>query len=523
MKKPNFNHAPLWVTQTVAVVTLLFSGSSAISQNGPALAHKFIAGGTGVKSLDGYVLRVTKDDRIILGGNVELPKSERYNGSRWRGCADATGKVLWATNFPVGTDGPRSRLETDGDRIWASIMTKGGLFQLAKFETPSLQKNTSMQMTFETTSLAFVSMHSETDRDFDLQTSIVQTIGNSIRVALFSRDLRLVIDKLYSIPSDGGTPFNADAGSFTRLPDRTGYYIFLRYVVPDESKPVGRIGVIRLDNAGAIKWASGYILDFSDTGIEPQVADDGSILITPVLNYNSRRGHLVKIGSDGAVNWAIVTEGIGISLPDHNHPSEPYRFSEPYLLACGGQTGSKGQPTSTILGINYQTGRIEHQLKFGPNTPGVIVFRAKDTKSFYVYLLDMSNSFRSIYHCALLRFDFDFNLLAARRFPKGEPDFAPVHILSSGARLVSFNHPKERMLIAQTVSDNLEGANRCGLWEKEAFSFMPSNFQARPVIVPTAPLSGISVSEAHSKTSEAEMKLMPLQLNNIACETQERP
>jgi hypothetical protein len=507
---------------SVSMAVLGLAAASALAQKQTSdFAYKYVAADSDVTALEGWAIKTAASrGRIIFGGTMELRKNKPYSGPRWRACSDENGKIEWAARLPEDIQASDSRVETNGDEIWASAIAKSGVFQLARFEAKSLQKEASAQLTFDPTSLAFVAMHSATDHDFDLQTSIVQTVGRSIRVALFSRDLHLVLDKIYSIPADAiAEKFDASAGSFTRIPDRSGYHIFLRYELPSESKPPGRIGIIRLDNAGAVKWANTYSLEFSDSGIEPQVADDGSILVTPVVDASAPQGHVVKIGSDGSVNWGITIKGVSINLGDNNHPTVPYHFSEPLLLAHGMQMDTRARLSQWLFGINYQTGKIERQMGFHDPSPGAFVFMEKGPKSFYVSAMNVTNNLKEECSCSLLQFDYDFNLRAARHIRKGAPVFTPFRLLPSGKGLLSFPYRKERTFFAEAVDENLEGVDACQLVDKATFTSIKSNYVARSIPVPNTPLSGIIVSDAKSTTGQAEFILLPLDLKSVACAT----
>lgn len=513
-----------FLSVSMAVLGLAVAARAFADGQTSGFACKYMATDNDVTVLEGWAIKIAASrGRIIFGGTMELRKNKSFSGPRWRACSDENGKIEWAARMPEDIQASDSRVETNGDEIWASAIAKSGVFQLARFETKSLRREASAQLTFEPTSLAFVAMHSATDRDFDLQTSIIQTVDHSIRVALFSRDLHLALDKIYSIPADGiAEKFDASAGSFTRIPDRSGYYIFLRYELPSKSKPPGRIGIIRLDNAGAVNWANTYGLEFSDTGIEPQVADDGSILVTPVVDASAQQGHLVKIGSDGSVKWGITIEGISIDLRDNNHPTVPYHFSEPRLLAHGMQMDARAKLSQWLFGINYETGKIERQLGFRDPSPGAFVFMERGPKCFYLSSMNVVNILRQETSCALLRFDYDFKLLSARHIRKGAPVFPPFCLLPSGKGLLSFPYGKDRTFYAQVVNEHLEGTDACQLVEKATFTSIASNYEVRRISVPTAPLSGITVSDANSEIGKADLALFPFGLKSAACEAPPR-
>lgn len=180
----------------IATAILLLSVQSAVPQNGqPEVAHKYIAIGKEIKSLHGSGQRsALKGDRIILGGDVTLPTSKPYQGEAWIACTGPDGHSLWSARAQEQPDRVSLfPLTTDGDSIWNGGLLKSGIFRLAKFDARSLRKQASVQIAFEptTNSAPYIQLHSETEPEFDLQVSVVQAVGDSVRVALFSSDLAL--------------------------------------------------------------------------------------------------------------------------------------------------------------------------------------------------------------------------------------------------------------------------------------------------------------------------------------------
>lgn len=509
---------------TVAAL-LLLSVASAISQdNKKDLASKFVAVGRETKSLSGYAQKRTKDGRIIIGGDVILPTSKPYEGVAWQACVNSEGRVLWSARAEEQRDAASLFLLTsDGDSIWQTGVFKNGVFRAAKFEAQSLRREASVEMAFEpiTTPGGYVAFQSETDPEFDLQVSMVQSLRDSIHVALFSRDLRLILDKLYSIPlgSTSETSKALAGGYVTRLPDKSGYYLFLRNPVRADAKSSPGIGVVRLDNNGMVKWANSYVIGLPEFEAGPHVAADGSILIQ--LGENLLRGTrswLIRIGPDGTANWGVTIEGEGltVAVTDFNFSSFPYRFTEPYLFANGVQVvGSKA--FSTLFAIDYGTGRIEKQVKFGPKFPGVFGFIEKTSDSLYVSFLNSIMRDPRAADVALLRFDFDLNLRAARSIRNGEPHFPILDALSTGKLLFSYSYNARKTLITETVDENFNGTSSCEVLQKADFSFTKSNFEAKPINVATTPLPPIKVVDGTRKTSEADMALVPFEITGAAC------
>jgi hypothetical protein len=278
--------------------------------------------------------------------------------------------------------------------------------------------------------------------------------------------------------------------------------------------------MLRLDNSGAVKWANTYAIGYSDFETEPRVADDGSILIHFVTIPDFANKPLIKIGPNGITNWAMSIEGASASLADFNVGSLPYRFIEPYLFVTGGRLAST-KLFSFVFAINYQTGKIEKQVKF--TSPGGIGFIEKTANSLYVSLLNQAMqamSARLVCQAALLRFDFDLNLRAARSIRNAEPHWPIVQALPSGKLLFSYSYNARKTLVAETVNDNFESTNSCDVLQKADFSVTKSNFEARSISVVTTPLPPITVSDANSKTSEADLAPVPLDLKAVPCKAQ---
>ena len=386
-------------------------------------------------------------------------------------------------------------------------MLKSGLFQLGKFDAHSLRREASLQMAFEpTAAVPYVQFHSETDRDSDLQASVVQTRGNLFRVAIFSRELKVVFDKVYSIPlgSDSAKSEPSAGGHLARLPDHSGYYLFLTKVFASEDKTRSRIAILRLDQNGAVKWANTYLLHFPDPEVQPRVTPDGSILIAPMCPTTPNRV-LMKIGTDGNVSWCIWFDELTPNLFDlQGELPMPYRFTEPSLLVNSSQIGSRGQVYCVLSKINYQTGKIENQIKFGANTPGVGGFTEKRADSFYLGFMNSTVSLHPVCHCVLLRVDFDFNLLAARKVLNGHPTWPSFRLLPSGKGLVSYDYPEKRTLVAEMVDGTLEGSNSCQFLEKDTFTLTKTNFGAHPADVAVSPLTPITVSSQRARSHKEE-------------------
>jgi hypothetical protein len=505
------------------VASLLLSAGVAFAQNNPVLAYRFVAQGKEIKTLHGDVARTTADGRIILEGDVDIPGKHQLPDIAWLACVSPDGHLLWSARAPAEPEAASLfPLTTDGDSIWAGGLRKDGIFRFAKFEAQSLHKENSVQLVFApaTYSSPCLQLHSERDADFDLQVSLVQPNGNSIRVALVSRDLRLRFDKRYTfgfIRED--KPGNALAGAYLiRLADRSGFYFCLQHPLPGEGASSAGVGVIRLDNSGVIKWANRYAIGFSQFEAHPYMTTDGALIVGFLTAPNGKDSMLIKIAPDGAVKWAQSFPGLGaVSVANASFGSTAYRFIQPHLFATAGQVVST-KLFSILLALNYTTGEIEKQVKL--NSPGGAFYTEKTNDSLYVTLLNPALSLRpGSSQAALLRFDFDLNLRAARSIRNAEPHWPLLHALSSGKLLFSYSYHAAKTSVVETVDENLDGANACGLLEKVNLPVAKTNFEARPIKVEAMPLPSIKISDANAKMSEAEMRLVPFELVSVACDT----
>ncbi len=517
---------PLSLPIRIAIGSALIANSAFCQSKEATFACKYVGEGNEIRILSGslnalVVASNPSGNRILFGGNVELPTSKRYQGVSWKACAGLDGQLLWAVR---SSEQPEAAslfpLATDGDWIWTGGMLKNGIFRLAKFEARTLRREASLQMAFEPTAPApYIHFHSGTEQDSDLRVSVVQTLGGSFRVAIFSRDPKLVLDRVYSIPlaSDRAKSEASAGGSLARLPDHSGYYLFLTKVLASEDKTRSRIAILRLDNNGAVKWANTYLLHFPDPEVDPRVTPDGSILIAPMCPTTPNRA-LMKIRPDGNVNWSIWFDELTPNLNDFQGSSTPYRFTEPWLLTNSTQLGSRGLVYCVVSKIDYQTGKIENQIKFGANTPGVGGFLEKRADSFYLGFMNSTLSLHPVCHCALLRLDYDLNLLAARKVLNGHPSWPSFRLLPSGGGLVSYDYPEKRTLVAEMVDETLESANACQFLDKDTFALTKTHFGAHPADVTVSPLTPITVSEPKSKvTPGGEIALVPLGLKSISC------
>jgi hypothetical protein len=521
MKKPPSDHAPFCGVEIAAIVALLLSVNSALCQGQSDFAHRFIAQGKEIKSLDGAAYRATADGRIILGGDVDIPTSHQLPGVAWMACLRPDGQLDWSVRAPEEPEAASLfPLATDGDSIWAGGLRKDGLFRFGRFEAKSLRKEASIRLAFapEKYSSPCLQLHSATDTDFDLQVSLVQPAGNSIRVALLSRDLRVLFDKIYTFSSVRNDKHFGEAGNayLIRLPDRSGYYLCLRHPISAEGHTNPGVGILRLDTSGAIKWANTYPIGYSEFEVEPHMASDGAILVSFTTIPNSKDSLVLKIAPDGTINWAQRFPGLpAVSVANASFGSTPYRFIEPYLYATAGQLAST-KLYSILLALNYRTGQIDKQVKL--TSPGGALYTEKTNDSLYATLLNMNYAGGRVgSQAALLRFDFDLNLRAARSIRNAEPHWPILHALASGKLLSSYSYHDRKTLVVETVNENLDRTNSCEVLQKVNLSATKSNFEARPIKVETTPLASITVSDVNSQTGEADMALVPFELTVTAC------
>ena len=539
---------------TFAAISLSWVHSASSQSEQPAVAHKYIATDKEIKTLHGNAYCTTANGRIILEGDVDLPASHQLPGVSlagsqsktshnrrhalelfrrtaslsqplaWMACIQPDGQLDWSVRAPDEPDAASLfPIRTDGDSIWTGGLRKDGIFRFAKFEAKTLHKENSVQLIFAPPahSSPCLQLHSETDPEFDLQISLVQPAGNSIRVALLSRDLRLVFDRVYTFSSAKNNKTFAEPGNayLIRLPDRNGYYLCLRHPISADEHSGPGIGIIRLDNSGMLKWANTYAIGSSEFEVEPHMATDGAILVQFLTAPNGKDSLMLKVAPDGTVNWAQSFPGLqGLGIANASFGWVPYRFTEPHLFATASQLVS-AKLFSFLLALNYATGEIEKQIRF--TSPGGAFYTEKTNDSLYITLLQPALSLRpGSSQAALFRFDVDLNLHAARAIRNAEPHWPLLRALPSGKLLFSYSYHAAKTLVVETVDENLDGANACGVLQKANYSVTKSNFVDRPVDIARSPLTSITVSDAKSKTSEADLSLVPLDLKAIACHNQ---
>lgn len=501
-----------------AVSNLFFVAELASGQTTePFLARKYITQAKEVQSILGSAYRSLADGRILLGGDVGIAGSHQLAGIDWLACLNQGGGVLWSVRADEEPDAVSLfPLTSDGDSIWNGGLRKDGIFRFARFNAVSLKKEASIQMTFPSPSHSapFLQLHSFTEGRADLQVSLMQGSGNSIRVALLSSEMRVIFDKSYSFTflkgdKDLGGPGN---GYLVRLPDKTGYYLCLRHSI----RVGGRqgVGILRLTNDGAIKWANGYPVSNSEFETETHIGADGAILLNLSNIAGVKNSPLVKVAPDGTISWAQSYPGLdGVSVANASSPWVPHRFIEPYLYAWAGQLVSVKLYTQ-LLGLNYSTGQIEKQVRF--TTPGGGFYMEESSDSIYVSLLDGN------FHSSkgfLVRLGHDLNIRSACAVRNVEFHWPAICALSPGKLLASYSYPTQKTVVIQAVDDNLEGGNSCGILQKADLAVSKSNFQARSIPMTAVPLPDITVGDVNSATKEeADLKLLPLPLEEVPCE-----
>ncbi|MEP7015033.1 MAG: tetratricopeptide repeat protein [Verrucomicrobiota bacterium] len=489
---------------------------------------KLVGRGSDIQLPRGYAQRHLENGVEILRGNDNVPAVNSSEGVRWAAALGPDGKLLWAAKVPYKPPRLGYGLATNGDHLWETAVLDNGVFQLARFKAGTLEREASVQTAFQVTESAGTrtgpAFEFQSQTEGDLQVSVHRMFGDSAKVVVFSRELRPILDKIYSVPDRV-----AGSGYLIRLPDRTGYYLVIQPQV-SKGKRGPRIGIIQLDNTGAIKWANAYNTGYSDNDITTRVTNDGALLVS----WGDRRSTLMKIRRDGAVNWATTIEDILVSFDDSAYETPaPYRFTEPSLLAVGIQQDETDQPWwltkkySVLFRLNYETGNIEKQIKFGANTPGRCSFVERDANSFYVGFgneqwLDKptghgSSPNRVKDHGAALRFDYDFNLLAARKIRDAGPILVFFHLFAADRGVISYPDAAKGTLMVETTNANFESSSGCQWLEKENFTFTKSNFQQHPTHIDSSPLT-VTVSDANSKLSQADLTLTPFDLGAIPCQ-----
>jgi hypothetical protein len=224
---------------------------------------------------------------------------------------------------------------------------------------------------------------------------------------------------------------------------------------------------------------------------------------------------MIKIGPDGRLNWATVVEGIGGGFGHNTAGWVPYRFTKPYLLAS---VFPPNEPNyySVLLGLNYETGKLEKQAKI--STPGIVQFVGLAANSFYAAFFTMPfNPLHPVYHAAVLKFDYDMKLLAARRLREGGPNSPVFRFVPPGRGFISYSYESKRSLIVESTNANLESPDPCRWLDKDSFTVPVSRLRQRPLEVTTTAFDRITVSDVNSKTGEADLSLVPLDLKSAAC------
>jgi hypothetical protein len=483
-------------------------------------ACKYIANGNDIKTLKGGLVRVLPDGRMVLGGFLDVAGSR--NSVQWIASTAANGTVLWAARAEGRPDRfSDAPCESDGDSIWHAGLFKNGALRLARYDAKTLRKQASLEMPFEP-GAGFdgsVLFHRPENADFDLEISILQPVRDSLRIALFARDFRNLFDKVYQIPihPPEALPQAFQDAFVTRLVDRSGYYVFPRHPIRPNAQASPGVGVIRVGNDGTIKWANSYAFGYSHFSVEPRTTDDGSILVTHIPPGLPSKGCLmIKIRPDGALSWATTVEGIGGGFGHNTAGWVPYRFTKPYLLARVFPPNESNY-YSVLLGLNYETGKLEKQVKIG--TPGLTEFVGQTADCFYAAFFTMPlNLLHPVYHAAVLKFDYDMKLLAARRVREGGPNSPVFHLVSPGTGFISYNYDSKRSLIVESTNPNLESPDPCRWLDKDSFTIPISKLRQRPLEVTTTALEPVTVSDANSKTGEADLSLVPLDLKAVPCD-----
>lgn len=464
---------------------------------------------------------ILDDGRLLFTGGAILPTTDRWEGAAWRACSDADGKVLWSARAEWQPNAASLfPLVTDGDSLWEAGVLKDGSFQVARFEAPSLRRIAALRLKFRPINepAPYIAIYGG-GRDADVQSSMVQITGDTIHVAVVSRDVRVLLDKLYQLPKGSravGAWKPGDAG-LQRLPDHSGYYLYLRrpFRAGDDARP--GMAILKLNNDGVVQWANSYAPDFPDFELGPRVTPDGSILIALAENIlRGTRSWFIRIGPDGRVRWARVIEGdrLTVTMTDFSGGPAFYKFTKPYFFANGIQiVGSKAY--SSILGLNYETGEIEKQVKI--SKPGAVGFIALTDDSLYASSLDSLKYPRA--DVSIYRFDFDLNLRAARSVRNAEPHWAWVHSLGpSGTLLFTYGYRDLKSVVTEVVNENFDHEKSCGVLDPLSVSCTKSNLQVKPITMVQSKIAGVTVTDAHSETTEGDLQLVPVEVAVTACD-----
>lgn len=185
-----------------------------------------------------------------------------------------------------------------------------------------------------------------------------------------------------------------------------------------------------------------------------------------------------------------------------------------------------------LFRIDYQTGKIEKQLRFSESIRGGIELVERDAKSFYVAFNHRVSPEKLIghhtekpvnyvYHAALLRFGHDFNLLGALKIRDASFMSPFVHLLGSDKAVISYPYLDKKTVMVEMTNANLDSSNACRWINKERFAFTTSNFQQHPAHVDSSPLT-VTVSDGNSKISQADLALAPLDLKAVPCRAERK-
>jgi hypothetical protein len=224
---------------------------------------------------------------------------------------------------------------------------------------------------------------------------------------------------------------------------------------------------------------------------------------------------MLKIAPDGTVAWARSFLNLeNVSIANANFAWTPYRFTEPYLYAMASQ-GAAGKLFSILFALDYANGEVKRQVKF--TSPGVALYTDKANDSLYLSLLDINDASRASSQGFLLRLDFDLNVRAARSIRNAEVHWPQLHVQPSGRAVCSYSYRQGKMLVAEGLDANLEGANACEILPKAELSVTKADFQSRSVQVTPTPLLGVTVADTKGKVSEADITLVPFDLRSELC------
>ena len=216
----------------------------------------------------------------------------------------------------------------------------------------------------------------------------------------------------------------------------------------------------------------------------------------------------------------MSSDGVSLSRSDYAFGGAPYPFIEPHLYALGIGSSGPGKVITAVFALDYQTGKVEKQIIC--TVPGMITLTHRNADSLYASVLKLGMSIRpGASQAALLRFGFDLNLRAARTIRNAEPRWPAVRPYRNGQLLCSYSYAEAKTVVVETTDETFESGTPSCFLDKANYSVARSNFVMRPAELNSSPLNSITVKDAKSRTSEADVSLVPLDLKAVPCNKQQ--